>query len=100
LIVKPETIIRWHRQGFRLYWRWRSRHPVRPDAGREIRGLIRKMRLANPTWGAPRIHGELLKLGIEVSQTTISKYMVRQPKPPSQTWRAFLGNHIKQLVQA
>jgi len=98
LIVKPETVIRWHRQGFRLYWRWKSRHPGRPDAGREIRELIRKMCVSNPSWGAPRIHGELLKLGIEVSQTTVSKYMVRHRKPPSQTWRAFLDNHLKQLV--
>lgn len=98
LIVKPETVIRWHRQGFRLYWRWKSRHPGRPDAGREIRELIRKMCVSNPTWGAPRIHGELLKLGIDVSQTTVSKYMVRRRKPPSQTWRAFLDNHVKQLV--
>jgi len=98
IIVKPETVIRWHRQGFRLYWRLKSRHPGRPDAGREIRDLIRKMCVSNPTWGAPRIHGELLKLGIDVSQTTVSKYMVRRRKPPSQTWRTFLGNHVKQLV--
>jgi len=98
LIVRPETILRWHRRGFRLYWRWKSRRAGRPDTAQEIRGLIRKMCLANPTWGAPRIHGEMLKLGIEVSQTTVAKYMVRQPKPPSQSWRAFLDNHIKQLV--
>jgi hypothetical protein len=98
LIVRPETILRWHRQGFRLYWRWKSRRAGRPDTAQEIRALIRKMCLANPTWGAPRIHGELLKLGIEVSQTTVLKYMVRQPKPPSQSWRTFLDNHIKQLV--
>jgi putative transposase len=98
LIVKPETVIRWHRHGFRLYWRWKSRHPGRPDAGREIRELIRKMCLSNPTWGAPRVHGELLKLGLDVSQSTVSKYMVRPRKPPSQTWRVFLQNHVKQLV--
>jgi len=98
LIVRPETILRWHRQGFRLYWRWKSRRAGRPDTAQEIRALIRKMCLANPTWGASRIHGELLKLGIEVSQTTVLKYMVRQPKPPSQSWRTFLDNHIKQLV--
>lgn len=98
IIVKPETVIRWHRQGFRLYWRLKSRHPDRPDARREIRDLITKMCVSNPTWGAPRIHGELLKLGIDVSQTTVSKYMVRRRKPPSQTWRTFLENHVKQLV--
>ena len=98
LIVKPETVIRWHRRGFRLYWRWKSRHPGRPDTGREIRELIRKMCISNPTWGAPRVHGELLKLGLDVSQSTVSKYMVRPRKPPSQTWRTFLENHVKQLV--
>jgi len=98
LIVKPETVIHWHRQGFRLYWRWKSRHPGRPDTGREIRELIRKMCLSNPTWGAPRVHGELLKLGINVSQSTVSKYIVRRRKPPSQTWRTFLENHLRQLV--
>ena len=98
VIVKPETVIHWHRQGFRLYWRWKSRRLGRPDAGREIRELIRKMCLSNPTWGAPRVHGELLKLGLDVSQSTVSKYMVRPRKPPSQTWRTFLKNHIKQLV--
>jgi len=98
LIVKPETVIRWHRQGFRLYWRSKSRHPGRPEAGREIRELIRKMCVSSPTCGAPRIHGELLKLGINVSQTTVSKYMVRRRKLPSQIWRAFLDNHVKQPV--
>jgi putative transposase len=98
LIVKPETVIHWHRQGFRLYWRWKSRHLGRPDAGREIRELIRKMCLSNPTWGAPRLHSELLKLGIDISQSTVSKYMVRPRKPPSQTWHTFLENHVKQLV--
>ena len=98
LIVKPETVIHWHRQGFRLYRRWKSRHLGRPDTGREIRELIRKMCLSNPAWGAPRVHSELLKLGIDISQSTVSKYMVRPRKPPSQTWRAFLENHVKQLV--
>ena len=98
LIVKPETVISWHCQGFRLYWRWKSRHKGRPRAGREIRELIRKFCASNPTWGAPRIHGGLLKLGIDVSQSTVSRYMVRPRKPPSQTWRAFLENHVKQLV--
>ena len=100
LIVKPETVIRWHRQGFRLCWRWKSRRLGRPAAGREIGELVRKMCLANPTWGAPRVHGELLKLGLEVSQSTVSKYMLRFRKPPSQTWRVFLQNHVKQLVSA
>ena len=98
LIVKPETVIRWHRQGFRLYWRWKSRRPGRPDTQREVRELIRKMCISNPTWGAPRMHAELLKLGIDVSQSTVSKYMIRPRKPSSQTWRTFLENHLKQLV--
>ena len=101
LLVKPETVIAWHRKGFRLYWNWKSRHPEgRPSASNEVRNLIRQMSLANPRWGAPRIHGELLKLGIQVSQTTVAKYMVRQRKPPSQTWRAFLNNHTKDFVSA
>jgi len=99
VIVKPETVVAWHRKGFRLFWKWKSkRGPGRPDISAEVRALIRKMRLANPTWGAPRIHGELLKLGIEVSETTAAKYMPRNHKPPSQTWWAFLNNHAKQLV--
>jgi putative transposase len=98
LIVKPETVIRWHRLGFRLYWRWKSRCPGRPDTERKIRELIRKMCISNPTWGAPRVHGELLKLGINVSQSTVSKYMIRHRKPPSQSWRTFLENHVKQLI--
>jgi putative transposase len=100
LMVKPETVISWHRKGFRLFWRWKSRRGCsgRPEIDSEIRDLIRKMSLANPLWGAPRIHGELLKLGIEVSQATVAKYMARQHKPPSQTWRAFLHNHMEQLV--
>ncbi len=101
LIVKPETVIAWHRKGFRLYWNWKSRHlEGRPSVSNEVRNLIRKMSLANPRWGAPRIHGELLKIGIEVSQATVAKYMVRQRKPPSQTWRTFLNNHAKDLVSA
>ena len=100
LIVKPETVIAWHRRGFRWYWRWKSRQgePGRPAIDLELRELIRKMSLANPLWGAPRIHGELLKLGIKVSQATVAKYMVRQRKPPSQTWRTFLNTHARQLV--
>ena len=101
-IVKPETVIAWHRRGFRLYWTWQSRHarPGRPDNPQEVRDLIRKMSLANPLWGAPRIHGELFKLGIELSQATVAKYRVRQRKSPSQTWRTFLNNHVRDLVSA
>ncbi len=100
VIVKPETVIGWQRKGFRWYWRWKSRagKSGRPCVRPEIRELIRQMSSANPLWGAPRIHGELLKLGIQVSQATVAKYMVRQLKPPSQTWRTFLENHVKQLV--
>lgn len=100
-IIKTETVIAWHRQGFRLYWRWKSRHPEgRPSVSCEVIDLIRKMSLANPRWGAPRIHGELLKLGLELSQATVVKYMVRHRRPPSQTWRTFLQNHVKDLVAA
>jgi putative transposase len=99
LIVKPETVIAWHRRGFQFYWRRKSRRSDgRPSVSAEIRNLIRQMSLANPRWGAPRIHGELLKIGIEVSQATVAKYMVRHRKPPSQTWRTFLKNHAKDLV--
>jgi len=91
VVVRPATVIQWHRQGFRLYWRWRSR-PGRPRADRQIRDLIRQMSRANPLWGAPRIHGELLKLGLEISQATVAKYMVRRPRLPSPTWRSFLRN--------
>jgi hypothetical protein len=84
-ILKPETVIRWHRAGFRAYWRWKSRAcGGRPKTPLEIRHLIRDMSLANPLWGAPRIHGELLMLGIDVGQTTVAKYMVRPRRPPSQ----------------
>ncbi len=100
VLVISETVISWHRKGFRLYWRWKSRNrePGRPTLDPEVRELVRKISLANPLWGAPRIHGELLKLGIEVSQATVAKYMARPQKPPSQTWRTFLNNHAKQLV--
>jgi hypothetical protein len=82
VIVKPETVVRWHRAGFRAYWRWKSRpRGGRPKTPREIRDLIREMSLANPLWGAPRIHGELLKLGIDVGQTTIAKYVARGRRP-------------------
>ena len=93
-IVRPETIVRWHRARFRTFWRWKSRRrPGRPKVALEVRQLIRQMSLANPFWGAPRIHGELLKLGIEVGQTSVAKYMARRRRPPSQGWRTFLLNH-------
>lgn len=93
-VIRPETIVRWHRSGFRLYWRWRSRpRGGRPGVPAETRRLIRDISLANPLWGAPRIHGELLKLGIEIGQTTVAKYMARGHRPPSQSWKTFLRNH-------
>jgi len=99
VIVKPETVISWHRKGFGLFWTWKSRHCAgRPKTSKEVRDLIRKVSKENPLWGAPRIHGELLKLGINISQATVAKYMVRQAKPPFQTWRTFLENHCKELV--
>jgi transposase InsO family protein len=93
-IVAPQTVVRWHRAGFRLFWRWKSRsRSGRPKVPLEIRRLIREMSLANPLWGAPRIHGELLKLGIDVGQTSVAKYMARRRRPPSQGWKTFLHNH-------
>ena len=101
IVVKPETVIGWHRKGFKLYWSRKSR--VRQRAGRprvdiQCRRLIRQMAAENPTWGAPRIHGELLKLGFELSEATVSRYMPRRSKPPSQGWRTFLLNHTKDLA--
>jgi putative transposase len=100
VIVKPETVIAWHRTAFRLFWTWKIRRGKkgRPAVAAEIRNLIRRMSRDNPSWGAPRIHGELLKLGIDVGETSVSKYLVRTRKPPSQTWRTFLENHIQSLV--
>jgi transposase InsO family protein len=93
-IVKPDTLVRWHRAGFRSYWRWKSRHRGgRPTVPLAIRGLIREMSIANPLWGAPRVHGELLKLGIDIGQTSVAKYMARRRGPPSQGWKTFLHNH-------
>src|ERR1700681_1584644 len=93
-IVRPETVVRWHRAGFRSFWRWRSRRRGgRPSVPLEIRRLIRDLSLANPLWGPPRIHGELLKLGIDVGQTSVAKYMVKRRGPPSQGWKTFLHNH-------
>jgi hypothetical protein len=93
-IVRAETIVRWHRAGFRLFWQWKSRRRAgRPKVPLELRQLIRDMSLANPLWGAPRIHGELLKLGINVGPTSVAKYLARRRWPPSQGWRTFLLNH-------
>ena len=98
-VVKPETILRWHRSGFKAFWRWKSRHRAgRPKIDRELRDLIRRMSKENPLWGASRIHGELLMLGFEVAQSTVSKYLVRPPKPPSQTWKTFLRNHAEAIA--
>src|ERR1700737_276418 len=100
VIVKPETVIGWARKGFRLFWKWkvRSGQPGRPAGAKRIRQLIRKMSRENPLWGAPRIHGELLKLGIDIGETSVGKYIVRRRKPPSQNWRTFLENHVKTMV--
>ena len=98
-VVRPDTILRWHRAGFRAYWRWKSRgQPGRPKIGRELRELIRQMSKENRLWGAPRIHGELLKLGFEIAESTVSKYMFRHRGPPSQTWRTFLRNHADSIA--
>jgi transposase InsO family protein len=93
-IVRPETLVRWHRAGLRRYWRWKSRRRGgRPQIQAELRALIRQMSAENRLWGAPRVHGELLKLGFEVSQSTVAKYMTRRQGRPSQGWRTFLANH-------
>ena len=100
-IVQPATVIRWHREGFKRFWNRKSRagkRRGRPALDRELVDLIRKMSRSNVTWGAPRIRNELAKLGIEVALSSVAKYMVRDGKPPSPTWRAFLDNHIKDLV--
>ncbi len=100
LIVQPETVVRWNKQGFKLYWRWKSRPKTagRPPIEIEIRNLIRRMCRENPSWGAPRVHSELCLLGYDVSETTVDKYMIRHRKPPSQTWRTFLDNHLRDIV--
>jgi len=100
MIVKPETVIRWHREGFRLYWRWKPRtnRRGRPRTAVEIRQLIQRMARENPTWGAPRIQSELVLLGYIVAESTVAKYMKRQRKPPSQTWRTFLENHVRDII--
>src|ERR1700674_3784206 len=98
-IIRPETLVRWHRAGFRCYWRWKSR-PLggRPQIDTELRGLIRRMNVENPLWGAPRIHGELLKLGFAVAQSSVAKYMVKRRGSPGQGWRAFLRNHAPDIA--
>jgi transposase InsO family protein len=98
-IIQPGTLVRWHRDGFRYYWRWKSR-PLggRPRIDTELRVLIRRMSMENPLWGAPRIHGELLKLGFEVAQSSVAKYMVKRRSPPSQGWRTFLHNHAPDIA--
>jgi putative transposase len=100
MIVKPETVIAWHRGGFKLFWRWKSRkrNPGRPKTAAEIRLLIRRMAQENPTWGAPRIQSELALLGFAVSESTVAKYMKRNCKPPSPTWRTFLENHVGEVA--
>jgi transposase InsO family protein len=98
-IVRPETVVRWHRKGITAYWRWKSRpRGGRPRIAKELRELIRRMSLENPLWGACKIHGELLKLGIEVAQSTVSIYMVPRPDRPSQTWKTFVCNHMEGIA--
>src|SRR6201991_2600361 len=93
-IVRPETLVRWHRAGFRRYWRWKSRSlGGRPQIDADLRALIHRMSVDNPLWGAPRIHGELLKLGFQVAQSSVAKDMVKRGRPPSQRWLTFLRNH-------
>ncbi len=94
IIVQPETVVRWHRDGFKAFWRLKSRGaPGRPRVDKEIRDLIREVSRANPLWGAPRIHGEFLKVGIDAAQSTVAKYMVKVRRLPSQSWKTFLRNH-------
>src|SRR5713101_4827132 len=99
VISRPEPPVHWHRAGFRRYWRWKSRSlGGRPQIGTDLRALIRRMSVENPLWGAPRIHGELLKLGFEVAQSSVAKYMVKRRGPPSQEWRTFLRNHAPDIA--
>jgi transposase InsO family protein len=98
-VIRPETLVRWHRGGFRHYWRWKSgSFGGRPQIETDLRALIRQMSIENPLWGAPRIHGELLKLGFEVAQSSVAKYMVKRRGPPSQGWRTFLRNHALEIA--
>src|SRR5580704_13964012 len=99
IVFQPETLLCWHRRGFRLFWRWKSRRQVgRPALPADIRSLVRRISRENALWGAPRIHGELLKLGIEVAQSTVAKYMIRRRRPPSQGWKTFLRNHTPHIA--
>jgi transposase InsO family protein len=99
VIFQPENLVRWHRSGFRLYWRWKSRHRVgRPAISVEVRDLVRRISRDNPLWGAPRTHGELLKLGIDIAQSTVAKYMPRRRRPPSSGWPTFLHNHAAHIA--
>ena len=98
-VIRPETLVRWHRAGFRRYWCWKSRpFGGRPQISAELRTLIRRMSIENPLWGAPRIHGELLKLGFEVAQSSVAKYMVKRGGPPGQGWRTFVRNHAPDIA--
>ncbi len=98
-VICPETLVRWHRAGFRSYWRWKSgAWGGRPQIDSDLRALIQKICLENPLWGAPRIHGELLKLGFEVAQSSVAKYMAKRSRPPSQGWRTFLRNHAPNIA--
>jgi putative transposase len=99
IIVKPDTVIKWHREGFRLYWLWKSKAPIgRPPIDKEIRELIRRISCENPLWGSPRIQSELRLLGFNVTEKTVAKYRVKHAKPPSQTWNTFLANHANQIA--
>jgi putative transposase len=99
IIIKPDTVIKWHREGFRFYWRWKSKAPIgRPPIDKEIRELIRRISRENPLWGAPRIQSELCLLGINVTEKTVAKYRVKRANPPSQTWKTFLANHANQIA--
>jgi transposase InsO family protein len=98
-IIRPKTLVRWHRAGFRCYWRWKSRaRGGRPKIATDLRALIRRISIENPLWGAPRIHGELLKLGLEIAQSSVAKYMVKRREPPSQGWHTFLRNHAPDIA--
>jgi hypothetical protein len=99
IIVKPDTVIKWHRQGYRLCWRWKSKAPIgRPPIDKEIRELIRRISRENSLWGTPRIQSELHLLGFSVTEKTVAKYRVKRAKPPSQTWKTFLANHASQIA--
>ena len=98
-IIRPDTLVRWHRAGFRCYWRWKSRSlGGRLQIDTDLRALIRRMSIENPLWVAPRIHGELLKLGFEVAQSSVAKYMIKRRGPPGQGWRTFLRNHAPDIA--